>query len=312
MEPNKYGFRKDQHTIFPPMVFVELTNMCNLKCIHCPYCIISEEKSYRPRHMDLDIFKRIADEVSEYKGVIFRFVCDGEPLMHPNFLEMVQYAKHRKLYPVCFNTNGTLLGEKMSLEVLKCGVEVVEISLDAINKHTYEFIRRGANFEEVMFNVKRFIELRDRLNPKTKIMVSIIDQPEVKDEINEFIDYWKPRVDRVIKRTFTTIGGAMERKKTRFDLAKKRWPCPLLWTRIFVNVDGIIKFCVEDWFDKTTLFDIRNQSIADTWQSLEYNSIRQNHLLGRFEDIPYCKDCFDWSARRWDYDYFYALEQVLK
>jgi len=306
----KYGFKKEKDKIFPPMVFAEITNICNLNCIHCAYSYISKQKFYKPRHMEFDIYKKIVDEVSKYKDIILRLVCDGEPLMHPNFLEMIKYAKQNGIRPVCFNTNGTLLNEEISLDVLKSEVDVVEISLDAINKDTYERIRIGANFENVMTNIHRFIELRNQLEAKTKIMVSIIDQPEARDEINEFTNYWALKVDRVIKRTFTTIGGIMEKRKLGFAITEKRWPCPLLWTRIFINVDGIIKFCVEDWFDKTTLFDIKDRTIDDAWRSFEYNKIRQNHLIGRFEEIPYCKECVDWPARKWDHDYFYALEKV--
>lgn len=308
---SNYGFRKRQDEEFPPMVFAEITNVCNLNCIHCPYSYISKQKFYKPKHMDFDVYKRIVDEVSLYKGAILRLVCDGEPMTHPDFLKMIYYAKQKGIYPLCFNTNGTLLNKEISLDILKNNVDVVEISLDAIHKNTYEQIRKGANFEKVMSNVHTFIELRNQLKVGTKIMVSIIDQPEARDEVDEFIDYWTSKVDRVIKRTYTTIGNLMDDRKLKFAETKKRWPCPLLWTRIFINVDGLIKFCVEDWFDKTSFFDIRTRSIGEAWNALEYNRLREYHLSGRFEKILYCKECVDWPARKWDYDYFYALKKIL-
>jgi len=306
-----YGFRNKQDKIFPPMVFVEITNVCNLNCIHCPYSYISKQKFYNPRHMNFDIYKRIVNEVSLHKGVILRLVCDGEPMTHPKFLEIISYAAQKGINPVCLNTNGTLLNEKISREILKY-VDLIEISLDAINKNTYESLRKGAKFEETMSNVLRFIELKDQLKAKTKIMVSIIDQPEIKDEIGEFIKYWSPKVDRVIKRAYTTIGGLVDKDKLRLDKEQKRWPCPLIWSRIFLNVDGVIKFCVEDWLDKTAIFNIKNQTIKEAWGSSEYEQIRDCHFSGRFQEIPYCKECIDWPARRWGYDYFYALEKILK
>ncbi len=306
-----YGFKKPQDEIFPPMVFAEITNICNLNCIHCPYSYISKQKSYKPRHMDFDIYKKIVNEVSLHKGVILRLVCDGEPMTHPKFLEMINYAVQKGINPLCLNTNGTLLNEKTSLEILKYA-DLIEISLDAINKNTYEYLRRGAVFEKTMSNVLKLIELKGRLNAKTKIMVSIIDQPEIKDEMEEFVKYWSPKVDRVIKRAYTTIGGLMDKDKLRLEGEKERWPCPLIWKRIFVNVDGLIKFCVEDWMDKTAIFHIKNLTIKEAWGSPEYERIRDCHLSGRFREVPYCEECIDWPARRWDYDYFYALEKILK
>lgn len=306
-----YGFKREEDKIFPPMVFAEITNVCNLRCIHCPYSYISKQKSYKPCHMEFDIYKKIVDEVSQYKEIIFRLVCDGEPMMHPKFLEMIIYAKQKGISPICFNTNGTLLNKEVSLEILQNNIDVVEISLDAINKSTYEYIRKGANFEEVMSNVHKFIELRNKLKAKTKIMVSIIDQPEVKHQLDEFITYWTSKVDRVIIRTYTTIGGLMSHDKMGINSSENRWPCPLLWTRIFINVNGFIKFCVEDWLDKTVLGDIRNDTLSDIWNSRQYQILRNNHLLGRFDEVLYCKECIDWPARQWNYDYFYALNRIL-
>ena len=306
-----YGFKRPQDAVFPPMVFAEITNVCNLNCIHCPYSYISKQKFYKPRHMQLDIYKKIVNEVALYKGAILRLVCDGEPMTHPNFLEIVSYAAQKGISPVCLNTNGTLLDEGNTLEILKY-VDLIEVSLDAIHKDTYEHIRRRADFEKTKFNVLRLIELRNRLNSKAKIMVSIIEQPESRGEIEEFVEYWSPRVDRVIKRAYTSIGGLVDKNKPKIDIKQERWPCPLIWSRIFINVDGFIKFCVEDWLDKTTISHINYQGIKAAWGSLEYERLRDCHLSGKFQEIPYCRKCVDWPARRWDYDYFYALEKVLQ
>ncbi len=307
----KYGFKKEKDEVFPPMLFAEITNICNLNCIHCPYTYISKQKFYKPRHMELDIYKKIVDEVSQYKGTILRLVCDGEPMMHPKLLEMIAYTRERGISPICLNTNGTLINEKVSLEILRLEVDVVEISLDALNKNTYEYIRRGADYEEVMSNVDRFIELRNKLKAETKIMVSIIDQSEVKNELVEFITYWTPKVDKVIIRTYTSIGGLMNCDKLKINDNENRWPCPLLWTRIFINVDGFLKFCVEDWLDKTIVGDIRYNTIKEAWTSNEYQKLRDSLLSKKFKDIDYCSNCIDWPARKWDYDYFYALEKIL-
>jgi uncharacterized radical SAM superfamily Fe-S cluster-containing enzyme len=307
----RYGFRGKNDEVFPPMVFAEITNVCNLNCVHCPYSYISKQESYVPRHMSLEVYKKIVDELSLHKEAILRLVCDGEPMLHPDFLEIISYAAAKGIKPLCLNTNGTLLNEKIAIEILKF-VDLIEISLDALNENTYEYLRKGARYRETMLNVCNLISLRNSLNAKTKIMVSIIDQPEIKKEMDGFIKYWTPKVDRVITRTYTTIGGLVDKDKLRLANAQERWPCPLIWSRIFVSVDGVIKFCVEDWLDKTALFHIKNCTIGEAWRSAEYQKIRESHLFGRFQEIPYCKECIDWPARSWDYDYFYALEKTLK
>jgi len=281
-------------------------------CVHCPHSQIVKQKSYKPRHMDFSVFESIINEIVRHKGGILRLVCDGEPMMHPHFFEMLEYAKKEGISPLCVNTNGTLLNKAASEELLRIGVDIVEVSLDAFSKEKYEQIRIGAVYEDVMANVMNFIYLRNRTNSRTKIMVSIIDQPKAKDEINAFEEFWKTRSDRVIKRAFTSIGGLIEAGEVSPGKAKERWPCPLLWTRIFINVDGLIKFCVEDWLDKTILFDLKNVSIASAWTSAQYKDLRSKHLSRDFDAVDYCKGCLDWPAREWRFDYFHALNEVIK
>jgi len=261
--------------------------------------------------MDWDLYKKIVDEVSQYPGTIFRLLGDGEPLCNPKFVDMLAYAKEKNISPVNFITNGLLLNETKASAILKTGIEAVEISLDAINKDTYEKIRRGSNYDTVMRNAHNFIKLRDQLKAKTKILVSIIQQRESENEYDDFVAYWTHRVDKVISRVYTSIGGLVDTSKIKIDNKGDRWPCPQLWRRLFINVDGLAEFCVEDWHDKTIVGDLNGASIKDVWSSSEYEKIRNCHLAEKFDEVPYCDQCLDWKARDWNYNYFHALNEVL-
>lgn len=309
---NRYGFRNEREEQFPLMVVLEITNVCNLSCIHCPYTFVSKQPDYKPRHMPWEIFKKIADEVTYYKDTVFRFTCDGEPMCHPRFLDMIKYAKEIRISPVCFTTNGFFLDVPAVKRILEYGVEVVEVSLDALNKDTYEKIRAGSDFDRVINNLNRLIQFRNDMGSRTRIMVSIIDQPEVEAELQDFIDYWAPKVDKVITRSYTSVGGLVDVAKLKVSGSNGRWPCPQLWRRLFINVDGLAEFCVEDWFDETIIGDVKKMSIHQIWISSSYQKLRQLHLLQRFDQVSHCKDCSDWKARDWDYNYFYALDELLK
>ncbi len=308
----EYGFSSQKEKEFPAMVVMEITNVCNLACIHCPYTLISQGKDYRPRHMSWDLYEKVVKEVAMHKGVLFRFICDGEPLMHPRFLDMLKTAKLAGLSPVNVITNGTLLNEAMAEGVLDAGVDIVEISLDALIKTTYEKIRQGSDFDLVVANVQRLIAMRDQKQSRTKIFVSIIDQKESEAEIGPFVAYWGSRVDRVLTRVYTSIGGLVDEDKLKIDTAGHRWPCPQLWRRLFINVDGFAEFCVEDWKDETVVGDVNEESIAEIWGSSEYAKIRELHLARNFKSVPYCSRCKDWKAREWGNDYFHAVEQALR
>lgn len=308
---HRYGFSSEANKRFPAMIVVEITNVCNLECIHCPYSTISKEKGYSPQHMSMETYTKIVDEVSTHPGSIFRLLCDGEPLCHPNFINMIKYAKNKNISPVNFITNGLLLDCNMRKEILCSKIEAVEISLDAINKETYDNIRKGSNFNTVINNVHEFIKLRDKMGSNTKIFVSIIQQPESENEYNSFIEYWTPKVDKVISRPLTSIGGLITIPKKAVKPSDHRWPCPQLWRRLFINVEGFAEFCVEDWYNKTIVGNVKNSSITEIWQCDDYTKLRELHLAENFEAIPYCHKCQDWRARDWDYNYFSALKEVL-
>ncbi len=307
----KYGFLNKLDKDFPPMVILKITNACNLECIHCPHRVISKTKEYKPKHMEWGLYEGIVEEVSGYKNTIFRLLSDGEPLCHPKFLDMLRLAKSKGIGPINFITNGLLLNEEVSSTALELGIEAIEISLDALEKESYERIRVGSNFDLVMSNVHSLIALKHKMKSKTKILVSIIDQPEVKPEIDKFVRHWTPKVDKVIVREYTTIGGLVKNKGVKKDGLFKRWPCPQLWRRFFINLDGFSEFCVEDWNSQTTIGNLAVSNIKQIWNSPGYQNIRRLHLENRFEKVPYCNECSDWQAREWDYDYFYALEQIL-
>ncbi len=307
----QYGFLSEEEKLFPPMVVVKITNTCDLECVHCPYSVISKQAHYKPVHMDWGLYEKIVDEVAAYKGVIFRLLCDGEPLMHPRFPDMIRLAKQKGIGPLNFITNGVRLDSKLAATVLESGVDAVEISLDALTQATYEKIRKGSNFGLVMDNVHEFIEKRNKMAAKTKIMVSIIDQPEVGAEMEAFKEYWEQRADKVITRIYTSIGGLVDDTKMKIDDSGDRWPCPLLWRRFFINSLGAAEFCVEDWYSETVVGDVNKASIREIWSSPEYEKVRQAHLSRKFYEVSYCSGCKDWKAREWDNDYFSALSNVL-
>jgi MoaA/NifB/PqqE/SkfB family radical SAM enzyme len=313
----RYGFASEKHRIFPPMVVVSIVNICNLKCIHCYYSKFIKHDGYKPNMMAWEIWTKMCDEMAEHPWSILNLGTDGEPLMHKKFLDMMRYAKRRGIYPINLTTNGILLEGALAEQVVKERlIDVVNISLDAFSEEKYRLIR-GGRIKRVYDNVNNIIDLRDRHNSDIKIQVNIIDQPEVKDEVDDFVRYWTPRADNVMVRTYydatTVLGGTgpnITGKQAEFEEVE-RWPCQQFWRRFNIYDDGIARFCVDDWFNKTKVGDLNTQSIAEIWTGEEYEKLRHLQITGQFESIPYCSKCTEWQGMKWDYDYFTAMEKML-
>lgn len=129
----------------PLQVGINLTDTCNLSCMHCS----RKELLNSSKHNFISNWREIVDKLSD-NGVIQIFLTGGEPFLHPDILDMIQYIKERKIY-IAILTNGLLLTENMlnKLEsMLIDDFDYIQISVDGIT-NTYEFMRKGAKFNQL-------------------------------------------------------------------------------------------------------------------------------------------------------------------
>ncbi len=146
------------------------TTRCNLNCIMCFRNKGFLEATLRPlklhsRHkdetiMDFNLFKRIAKEVFPYLTRITLSVA-GEPFINPNFSRQLDLIQKNKVRLNIF-TNATLLPKGDTLKIFVNNLHQMVVSIDAASKKTYEAIRRGAKFQRVIDNIKRFNLERDK------------------------------------------------------------------------------------------------------------------------------------------------------
>ena len=103
---------------------LELTSLCNFKCTHC----------YVPEYVTKDFtlsMKEIREKINNIDINKFPIIkiTGGEPTIHPNFLEAIDYAS-RKGLRVHVNTNGAKFADNDFLEeAIVNGMEAVSISL---------------------------------------------------------------------------------------------------------------------------------------------------------------------------------------
>lgn len=316
-EKAPYVFSQPWHRQFPPMLVVSITNVCNLKCTHCYYSKFITLPDYHANMLSFDLWQKICDETSTWAGVIMNFGTDGEPLLHPRFLDMLRYARQKAIFPINITTNGLLMDERFCNAVVSEKlVDIINISMDAFTAETYRKIR-GGSFERLMENVHRLIDVRNAGSSLLKIQVNFIKQPDSRQELEAFRQYWEPKVDLVLVRTYydaTSVTGGtgpnITGKQDAFD-AVNRWPCQQLWRRFNISDDGTVRFCVDDWFNKSKIGDLREQSIAGIWTGKAYNRLRHLHITAQYAEVPYCTKCTEWQGMQWDYDYFTAMEKLL-
>jgi MoaA/NifB/PqqE/SkfB family radical SAM enzyme len=85
----------------------------------------------------------------------------GEPMAHPDFLEIVRQMKAVGLR-VEMTTNGTLLTAAKSAALIDLGLDALTVSIDSVRPETYEDIRWHSSFRQVIENLRQLHRLRLR------------------------------------------------------------------------------------------------------------------------------------------------------
>ncbi|GEM_PF-1043186 len=166
----------------PFLITVSDTRRCNLNCIMCfrnadssgrglkailkrsslmKNFLASWRNLKRDSVMDFNLFKKLADETFTKTSVLTLSLA-GEPFTSPNFERILNEAELNRVKLVIF-TNATLLPKGKLLTKLVNNLALLVVSIDAARKKTYENIRRGAKFDKVISNIRRFNLERNKI-----------------------------------------------------------------------------------------------------------------------------------------------------
>lgn len=174
----KYAERIIAHVGYPPPapidVELQLTNLCNLKCLMChedeSSSIYAENKKLNIHIINNDDYKVTVTEVEHIKEwlntgpkrIIFR---GGEPFMSLEIKQILQWALSNNLLDqteIWITTNITKLDDDW-VEILKSIANLkIMLSLDSIGRLS-EYIRFGSNWPTVENNIRRLKSITDNI-----------------------------------------------------------------------------------------------------------------------------------------------------
>jgi radical SAM protein with 4Fe4S-binding SPASM domain len=306
----KYHLREDAKE-FPMMIVLSFVYVCNAKCPNCPYNNSDIRSEYRDaKVMPEHIFRLIADESGPY-GAYLRLSGGGEPMLHPQAVELMVYAKSRGAN-IGLITNGSRFTEQNLTALIGAGVDVIEFSVDAPDEETYSRVRPGLDWKTLNRNIRLAVKIRERLRGNTKIIASVINQKGVDVQAAE--DYLSKIVDKVQIRKYLTWGYNEDRSAdpTPYLPPEERIPCPWLFERLNVDSRGDVTFCGEDIAFKERFANVKERSIKEIWNGPEFRYFREKHLSGKGCEIPICSRCPDWQYRSWQYNYWKILRDAEK
>jgi radical SAM protein with 4Fe4S-binding SPASM domain len=145
----------------PHFVQIEPVGQCNLRCRMCPIQFRTDGAPGQPRaFMSFAMFRELIDQFPELTELQLQGL--GEPLLHPQFFDMVRYAAQRGIL-VSTNTNLTVMSEQGAEQCVASGLHTMHVSLDGASAEAYEAIRVRSRFERVLRNLRRVMRAKAEL-----------------------------------------------------------------------------------------------------------------------------------------------------
>lgn len=104
--------------------WLEPTAKCNLACDGC------YRQNENNSHKSMDTIREELDTFVRLRKVDGVSIAGGDPLMHPNVIDIVREVKKRNLKPI-LNTNGLALTKELLIELKKAGVYGFTFHIDS-------------------------------------------------------------------------------------------------------------------------------------------------------------------------------------
>ena len=162
LELNRLEYRSQRGYLRsrPRVLGLVLGNACNIDCPHC-YQAKNQDNLLKPPEIGAELRREFA---ALYPFLSTLRIQGGEAFAYRGFREILDDVSSVVTRPlVSVSTNGTLIDESWAERIVRMPFSNLTVSLDGGTRETYNRLRRGADFDEVLANVRRVQRWKDKL-----------------------------------------------------------------------------------------------------------------------------------------------------
>jgi len=289
----------------PAHIHIETTNICNFKCVYCPQSIPDEHFKILGRgKMPFERYKQLIDKLtSEYSIERIILTRDGEPLVHPQLEDFVQYTT-KKGIKTTIGSNGSLISPERAKRLLENGLSIVKGDFCS-DKEEYEGLRVGANFEKSLAGYRAMLKAAKELNADNFYLL-LVDLHTFKlsdpDEIARSLDKLRllfPDGGRWLRIGKTVmhnaLGESAETLSSSDNLDSKDHYnlCHHPWLEMVVDYKGNVVACCRDLrseYQVGNIYEVKNIN-KEIWNGKRMRRLRRSLKKRQPEQINICAKC---------------------
>ena len=241
-------------------VEINTTELCNRTCVFCP----RHDPAVFPNrqlHLTVKGATTIAEELGEnqYNGKI-SFSGFGENLLNPNFVEIIkEFRVNLPQATIECNTNGDKLTPDYIRRLYRAGLDLLYINL-------YDGIEQMEHFDKMMSEVR------------------------VKEDQYKYRMHWGDfEKHGLILNNRSGVMDWVGIEETDISSLKGK-PCHYPFYKMFVDWNGDVLFCSNDWGREHVVGNLLQQSLHDVWFSKPMTKIRKRLMKGDRSHSP-CNKC---------------------
>lgn len=269
----------------PYYITVEPASICNLRCPVCPSGLKKTRRD--PALLPLENFKALIDQIGDYL-VCLQLWEWGEPLLNPDFYEMVAYAKKKGIVLIT-STNGHFFESAEAAEkLIKSGLDGIILAVDGTTQEVYEKYRVGGDLEKVLRGIGNLVAAKKVYGGGPVLHFRMVINAYNEHQIDDFLKLGVSLgVDMVSNKKINChMGGEddnlsilpqQEGLVRNRQHAGYKYHCTIPWCNPGLMSNGHIALCALAALGETCLEPIdTTHSFRQIWQSQAAREFRRN------------------------------------
>ena len=292
----------------PYAISIEPTTACNLGCPECPSGL--KQFTRETGKLQLNLNEHILREVGKQLFYI-NYYFQGEPFLHPHFLDLVKAAKKYRIY-TSTSTNAHFISPQKAEEIVQSGLDRLIISIDGLTQKTYETYRIHGHLDKVIEGTKNIVSAKTQQKSSTphlifQFLVVRHNEHEIEKlyKLSEELGVNEVRLKSVQVYDYKNGNDLLpfNEKYSRYKLqkngayqlkAKTGNHCWRMWSSTVFTWDGILVPCCFDKDAQYKLGNIQQHDFSSIWNNKAYRNMRKKILISRHQ-IDICSNCSEGS-----------------